>query len=97
MLYLHLSGGVLLRCKTWSNACLQLWTEYLPNSEISFVEYNAACGEKYREIIQREGRGNLYIGDQANVTFLKSIIDDQAGRVFDVIIDDGENFLSEIL
>lgn len=67
----------------------QLWTEFLPNSEISFVEFNAVCAEKYRDTIEREGRGRLYVGDQANVTFLNSIVDDQGEKVFDVIVDDG--------
>ena len=61
----------------------------LPNSEISFVEYNADCAEKYRDTIERKAHGKLYVGDQADVTFLKSIVDDQAGKQFDVIIDDG--------
>ena len=68
---------------------MQLWTDYLPNSEMSFVEYNAACAEEYRDAIERKARGKLYIGDQENVSFLKSIINDQGGKLFDVIIDDG--------
>ena len=66
-----------------------MWTEYLPYSEMSFVEYNAACAEQYRDAIETKARGKLYIGDQENVIFLKSIIDDQEGKLFDVIIDDG--------
>ena len=68
---------------------VQLWTTYLPNSEISFVEYDAACATKFKSSVETEHKGRLYIGDQANVTFLQEIIDDQAGKLFDVIIDDG--------
>ena len=67
-----------------------MWTTYLPNSELSWVEYNATCAEVYREIIEQQGGGKLYVGDQANVTFLNTIIADQAGQLYDVIIDDGE-------
>lgn len=68
---------------------LQLWTEYLPSSVITFVEYDATCSEKWRSFVEEKGHGKLYVGDQANVTFLESIIADQAGNQFDVIIDDG--------
>ena len=44
-------------------------------------------------MVEKEGRGKLYVGDQANVTFLNTISEDQAGRVFDVIIDDGTRIL----
>ena len=67
----------------------QLWTEFLPESEVSFVEYDAACATSYKTSIEAKGKGRLYKGDQANVTFLQEIIDDQAGDLFDVIIDDG--------
>ena len=57
------------------------------------MEYSVKCAEDNREKIEKKGRGKLYIGDQANVTFLDTIIEDQAGRVFDVIIDDGTRIL----
>lgn len=83
------NGSCLILYMILSGTCVQLWTEFLPNSKISFVEYDAICAEKYRDTIEQQSRGRLYVGDQANVTFLKSIIDDQAGKLFDVIIDDG--------
>ena len=67
----------------------QLWALYLPNSKVSFVEHDAACATKHKEVIEATGHGHIYIGDQANVTFLREIVDDQAGKLFDVIIDDG--------
>jgi len=57
-----------------------MWTTYLPNSELSWVEYDATCAEVYREIIEQQGGGKLYVGDQANVTFLNTIIADHWAR-----------------
>ena len=87
-----MSGG-----KAQTSQCVQLWTEFLPHSEISFVEFAAGCAEQYRKMIEEKGRGKLYVGDQANVTFLESMIEDQAGRLFDVIIDDGTELLRRCL
>ena len=67
----------------------QLWTAYLPDSDISFVEPDAACATKYISSIEARDKGRLYIGDQANMTFLQEIVDAQAGKLFDVIISDG--------
>ena len=72
-----------------------MWTEFLPNAKISFVEYDALCANKWRENIEKAGRGQLYVGDQGNKTFLNDIIDDQHGALFDVVIDDGGHYMHQ--
>lgn len=68
---------------------VQLWREYLVNSEMSFVEYDKTCAEQWQKDVEKKARGKLYIGDQSDTAFLQSVIDDQAGKLFDVVIDDG--------
>lgn len=55
---------------------------------MSFVEFDTACGEKFRNQIEDRGE-KLYLGDQANSTFLRSIVQDHSTEGFDIIIDDG--------
>ena len=48
------------------------------------------CAEKYKESIERESGGTLYMGDQKDAKLLSKIAADakQQGQ-FDIIIDDG--------
>lgn len=56
---------------------LKMWEEYFPNSNITGMDINPKC-KKYEA-----GRIKVFIGDQANTEFLRTM-----GN-FDIIIDDG--------
>ena len=45
-----------------SFVCKQLWKKYLPNTKVSFVEYDAACATKHKAEIEATAGGTLYIG-----------------------------------
>ena len=60
---------------------------------MSFIVSDAACAETHRISFEQQGTGELYVGDPADSTFLKPIVDEQAGK-FDVIIDDGKSTCS---
>ena len=83
-------GSYPQHCTYSAVVILQLWSKYLPNSELSFVVSDAACAETHRISFEQQGTGKLYVGDPADSTFLKTIVDGQAGK-FDVIIDDGKS------
>ncbi len=70
--------------------CLQLWVKLFPEGEISFVEYDKACAEKYRAAIEEKAGGMLYAGDQSDSALLAEVVADAEvkGR-YDIIIDDG--------
>ncbi len=70
---------------------LSLWTHYFTNknSSVSFVEFDGVCANKHRATIEEMGRGKLYVGDQAEDTFLDSIVAAETDSPFDIIIDDG--------
>ena len=71
-------------------AWLQLWRRLFPRATISFIESDVKCAEKYKQSIEREAGGTLYMGNQANLTLLARIVSDshQTGQ-YDIIIDDG--------
>lgn len=65
---------------------LRMWEEFFPNAEIVGIDINPKC--KAFE----GGRRRIYIGDQSDVTFLKTVI--EANQFpFDVIIDDGSHLV----
>ncbi|GAB4818003.1 hypothetical protein N2152v2_005049 [Parachlorella kessleri] len=69
---------------------LELWRKLFPKAQISFVEYDVTCAKKYKESIERESGGTLYMGDQKDAKLLAKIVADarQQGQ-YDIIIDDG--------
>ena len=66
---------------------LDLWDQYFTHDDtkIFFIEYNAACAEKWK--VSRS-RVTVEVGDQANVDFLHSFVEKHGGD-FDIIVDDG--------
>ena len=42
---------------------LQLWKKYLPNTKVSFLEYDAACANKHKVNIEAQSKGTLFIGE----------------------------------
>ena len=41
----------------------QLWKRYMPNTKVSFLEYDAACANKHKVNIEAQSKGTLYIGE----------------------------------
>ena len=62
---------------------LKMWKKYFPNSTINGIDIDS-INRNYRE-----DNINIYIGDQSDEYFLKSVIKD-IGRL-DIIIDDGSH------
>lgn len=60
---------------------LNLWREYLPNSEIHILEYNEKCARKFENLVDK-----LYTGDQSDMQLLKKIA---SASKYDLIVDDG--------
>ncbi len=67
---------------------LRTWHEFFPNAEIFAIDINPAC----RAL--EGGRVHVFIGDQEDVTFLRSVAA-AAGGSFDVVIDDGGHFVKQ--
>lgn len=63
---------------------LLAWRQYLthPDTNISFVEFNRKCAEKFRKSVH-----NLFIGDQSDFRFLETV--GRNGGPYDFIVDDG--------
>ncbi|KAK8016139.1 hypothetical protein PG993_014328 [Apiospora rasikravindrae] len=67
------------------------WLEYFPNVDLYYMEYDAACAEKW----SAETTGaTIYAGDQADKVFLQKFIDETGGN-FDIIIDDGGHTMNQ--
>jgi len=64
---------------------LPIWREFLPNTTISMLEFDEKCAQTFRNSPQINGE--LYIGDQSDLSLLKTI--GKKGGLFDVIVDDG--------
>ncbi len=70
-------------------AFLQLWRKLFPRAEISFIEFDVQCAEKYRGAIEQDAGGTLYAGDQANKTLMAKVVADaQKEGLYDIIIDE---------
>ena len=71
----------------------QLWAEYLPYTELYFLEFDGKCVDQQQAEWHTEFRHlkKVYVGDQANRAHLKVITDDHPHNDFDIIIDDGGN------
>lgn len=63
------------------------WSEFLPNSKISILEYNRDCALKFKNITK-----NLFMGSQSDFKILKQV---EAGSPYDIIIDDGGHTRSQ--
>lgn len=61
------------------------WLEFFPYLDLYFIEYDAACAEKWAA---NTTAATIYAGDQADVAFLNQFME-TAGTDFDIIIDDG--------
>jgi hypothetical protein len=73
-------------------ASLNLWRALLPCANISFVEYDAECANKYKSQVEMQGEGRLYIGSQDDPKLLAEIVADaKAAGGFDMIVDDGSH------
>ncbi|KAI6819844.1 PLP-dependent transferase [Hortaea werneckii] len=67
------------------------WLEYLPNVDLYYIEYDAACAAKWAA---NTTAATIFSGDQANVEFLQRFMR-EAGTDFDVIIDDGGHQMNQ--
>jgi 23S rRNA U2552 (ribose-2'-O)-methylase RlmE/FtsJ len=72
----------------WQGGSLKMWKDYFGNNAtIVGVDIEPICK------MFEEDRIKIYIGDQANPDFLKSIIKNEEN--FDIIIDDGGHFMDQ--
>ncbi len=62
---------------------LKMWKNYFPKAIIYGIDIADSCKRFEEERIK------IFIGDQSNIEFLKTITD--AGKSFDIIIDDGSH------
>jgi hypothetical protein len=72
-------------------ASYYLWLEYFPLAEIYFIEIDGECAEKWKQL---DPRVHVYVGDQANVTFLNEF-KKKTGGDFDFIVDDGGHDMNQ--
>ena len=72
----------MLEIGIWRGASLRMWEEFLPNAKLFAIDIDPAC--KTHET----SRTKVFIGDQADVAFLKHVAE-AVGQPFDCIIDDG--------
>jgi hypothetical protein len=71
----------LLEIGVFDGASVKMWKEYFPKANIVAIDIDPRCKEF------EEDRINIHIGDQTDINFLNSIVD-QYGH-FEVILDDG--------
>lgn len=77
-------------------ASLKLWHAFLPCAKISFVEYDRDCSVKWKDSVEKEAGGKLYIGSQDDPALLGEIVADaKAEGGFDMIVDDGSHIPQE--
>lgn len=65
-----------------AGASMKMWEEYFPNSQIYGIDTEHSCKDF------EDSRVKVFIGDQADMGFLKRFAE-QTGGNFDIIIDDG--------
>lgn len=68
-----------------------LWLEYFPNVDLYYIEYDAACAEKWKG---KTTGAQIFTGDQADRNFLRKFVA-EAGMDFDVVIDDGGHSVTQ--
>ncbi|TPX17931.1 uncharacterized protein E0L32_011994 [Thyridium curvatum] len=67
------------------------WLEFFPNVDLYYIEYDAACAEKWKD---KTSGATIFTGDQADRTFLRRFVQESGGD-FDVIIDDGGHSMDQ--
>lgn len=67
------------------------WLEYFPHVDLYYIEYDAACAERWAA---NTTGATIFSGDQADVAFLHRFMR-EAGADFDVIIDDGGHTMTQ--
>jgi len=80
----------------YEGASAKMWMQYLPNSEMWYAEYDAACVERTKDRMKEVGIKGILIGDQSDNDTLHKWVDESGGN-FDVIIDDGGHESHHIL
>jgi len=72
----------------WQGGSLKMWKEYFgENAEIVGIDINPKTKKFEEERIE------IYIGDQADRSFLNNLIQKKGG--FDIIIDDGGHYMNQ--
>ena len=61
------------------------WLDFIPNVDLYYIEYDAACAEKWAH---KTTGATIFSGDQADIPFLEDFLK-KTGGGFDIIIDDG--------
>ncbi|KFX86715.1 hypothetical protein V495_08671 [Pseudogymnoascus sp. VKM F-4514 (FW-929)] len=72
-------------------ASYHTWLEFFPNVDLYYIEYDAACAEKWSA---KTTGATIFTGDQADVPFLKKVLNETGGG-FDVIVDDGGHTMNQ--
>lgn len=72
-------------------ASYHTWLEYLPNVDLYYIEYDAACATKWANTTTG---ATIFTGDQADVPFLEKFKAETGGK-FDVIVDDGGHTMKQ--
>lgn len=72
-------------------ASFYTWLEFFPHVELYFMEYDAACAEKWAV---NTTAATIFTGDQADITFLNDFMR-TAGTDFDIIVDDGGHTMDQ--
>jgi len=71
----------------------KIWTKLFKN--VHFVEYDQKCVQKFADVIKESNYG-VFVGDQANITFLEEI-KYTVSTTFDIVIDDGGHYNNQIV
>ena len=69
------------------------WLEFFTNVDLYFIEYDAECAAQWNSSTTG---ATIFIGDQADVPFLKRFILETGGD-FDIIVDDGGHRMEQQL
>ena len=72
-------------------ASFYTWLEYFPYVDLYYIEYDAACAEKWAA---NTTEATIFTGDQADPEFLNSFME-EAGTNFDIIIDAGGHRMNQ--
>ena len=59
---------------------IPVWKEFMPNANISILEYNEACARPFENQVK-----NLFVGDQSDLSLMKKIGD--LRNCFNLVID----------
>ncbi|CZT16985.1 uncharacterized protein RCC_02817 [Ramularia collo-cygni] len=67
------------------------WLEYFPKVDLYYIEYDAACAERWAA---NTTGATIFSGDQADVAFLHRFMR-EAGSDFDIIVEDGGHHMNQ--